>query len=115
MDVLVCWSGVDKSSMNNITQEDLKPFYLRIEQYCIEIYKITPDYVRLEKDGKFIAVEDYYNYSDNVYITISLEDLKLSLEEIAKRKTEENLKREAKAKNDRYQEYLKLKKEFENE
>ncbi len=111
-----------------ITSEFLETLYCRAKQFAITKWGKEPDRVIIDSNGTLTAIFDGYERGDEDYETIRVEDLTSDLDAIAKERAEkleqERIKREAynkeqerlrsiREKEQRKQQYLKLKKEFE--
>lgn len=111
-----------------LTQDDLKVLYDRVIQYSIARWANEPDYIIIDYDGQLKLRFD--SYHDNDYETryIDMENLTDDLDAlVAERKEKEQIEREQKekeqlarqiqnekyAKQQRFEQYLKYKKEFE--
>lgn len=114
----------------DITTELLKKVYLRAEQYAIARWNKTPDRIEIQDDGTIRAVWElcYSGECDYDYEYISVENLTEDLDaviEIRKKEEEEARKaheirmkeierqRQLREQEQRKQQYLKLKQEFE--
>lgn len=113
-----------------ITQELINKIYVRANQYAITRFDEEPD--RLEIENGFIkaAYVKYYGDTDTSYEYISAENLTEDLDEVARQREEalaeqrrlaeirrenERIEKEKRDKENRYRDFLKLKKEFEEQ
>ena len=111
-----------------ITSEFLETLYCRAKQFAITKWRKEPDRVIIDSNGTLTAIFDGYERGDEDHETIRVEDLTSDLDAIAKERAEkleqERIKREAynkeqerlqsiREKEQRRQQYAKLKKEFE--
>jgi len=112
------------------TTEQLQNFYKQAMQYCVAAYGSEPDRITIEEDGTLHACWEHYHCGETEYEYeyISPESLSEDLEELYNKRKEEEEKARVKAEQERLerqkiydtqqkekrkQEYLKLKKEFE--
>lgn len=112
------------------TTEQLQNFYKQAMQYCVAAYGSEPDRITIEEDGTLHACWEHYHCGETEYEYeyISQESLSEDLEELYNKRKEEEEKARVKAEQERLerqkiydtqqkekrkQEYLKLKKEFE--
>ena len=115
-----------------LTKEGIAKLYNRCREVCLAKHNVDPDSIELNDDGTITAVtEDYCcGSSDYDYFEILAEDLSSDLDKIVeerkererkekeeeeKRRAERERQREIREKAKRKGEYLKLKKEFEND
>lgn len=114
----------------NITEDALKTLYTRVAQYCHTKYGEEPDRIEIDEYGTINARFITYHHGDSDETTecISIENLTEDLDAVAaerkrvmeeaQKKQEEEQKRQnalriEREKQQRKEQYLKLKKEFE--
>lgn len=115
---------------NEITEELLEKIYNRVNEFCKVKYGEEPYRILIEYNGIIARYEDYCCGETEVTdYNISVQDLTEDLDEVARkaieekekqrikeqeRRQQEEILRQNKEKENRKQQYLKLKKEFED-